>query len=124
MVMTPEVGDDFIQWQPPAGDVRTLGLVHFSICPHLAPDGMPGNTLAEAEGMGRQHLRPGIRHRRPDGHQGSRRNHRGRVRRPLETVELIPRPTAPGQQSGAERRPPVQTSAPLGRIDLPLLSTA
>ncbi|GAB3497579.1 Type 1 glutamine amidotransferase-like domain-containing protein [Flexivirga lutea] len=49
MVMTPEVGDDFIQWRPPNGDDRTLGLVDFSICPHLAPDGMPGNSLAEAE---------------------------------------------------------------------------
>ena len=49
MVMTPEVGDDFIQWRPPGGDVSTLGLVDFSICPHLAPDGMPGNSLAEAE---------------------------------------------------------------------------
>ena len=44
MVMTPEVGDDFIQWRPPAGDASTLGLVDFSICPHLAPDGMRGNT--------------------------------------------------------------------------------
>jgi len=49
MVMTPEVGDDFIQWRPPNGDDRTLGVVDFSICPHLAPDGMPGNTMAEAE---------------------------------------------------------------------------
>ena len=49
MVMTPEVGDDFIQWRPPSGDDRTLGLVDFSICPHLAPDGMPGNSMAEAE---------------------------------------------------------------------------
>jgi dipeptidase E len=49
MVMTPEVGDDFIQWRPPHGDDTTLGLVDFSICPHLAPDGMPGNTMAEAE---------------------------------------------------------------------------
>ena len=49
MVMTPEVGDDFIQWRPPSGDDSTLGLVDFSICPHLAPDGMPGNTMAEAE---------------------------------------------------------------------------
>ena len=24
-------------------------LVDFSICPHLAPDGMPGNSMAEAE---------------------------------------------------------------------------
>ncbi|MGZ6764052.1 MAG: Type 1 glutamine amidotransferase-like domain-containing protein, partial [Nocardioides sp.] len=49
MVMTPEVGDDFIQWRPPSGDDRTLGLVDFSMCPHVAPDGMPGNTMAEAE---------------------------------------------------------------------------
>jgi dipeptidase E len=49
MVMTPEVGDDFIQWQPPNGDLSALGLVDFSICPHLAPDGMPGNSMAEAE---------------------------------------------------------------------------
>jgi dipeptidase E len=49
MVMTPEVGDDFIQWRPPSGDDRTLGIVDFSICPHLAPEGMPGNSMAEAE---------------------------------------------------------------------------
>ena len=49
MVMTPEVGEDFIQWRPPSGDDSTLGLVDFSICPHLALDGMPGNTMAEAE---------------------------------------------------------------------------
>jgi dipeptidase E len=49
MVMTPEVGEDFIQWRPPSGDTSTLGLVDFSICPHLAPDGMPGNSMAEAE---------------------------------------------------------------------------
>ena len=49
MVMTPEVGDDFIQWRPPNGDDKTLGLVDFAICPHLAPDGMPGNSMAEAE---------------------------------------------------------------------------
>ena len=49
MVMTPEVGGDFIQWRPPSGDDSTLGLVDFSICPHLVPDGGPGNTMAEAE---------------------------------------------------------------------------
>ena len=49
MVMTPEVGDDFIQWQPPSGDTSTLGLVDFSICPHLAEDGLPGNSMTEAE---------------------------------------------------------------------------
>ncbi len=49
MVMTPQVGDDFIQWRPPTGDETTLGVVDFSICPHLAADGRPGNSLAEAE---------------------------------------------------------------------------
>jgi dipeptidase E len=49
MVMTPRIGEDFIQWRPPSGDESTLGLVDFSICPHLAPDGMPGNSMAEAE---------------------------------------------------------------------------
>ena len=49
MVMTPRVGEDFIQWRPPTGDDSTLGIVDFSICPHLAQDGMPGNSMAEAE---------------------------------------------------------------------------
>lgn len=49
MVMTPEVGEDFIQWRPPSGDLRTLGVVDFSICPHLVPEGGPGNTMTEAE---------------------------------------------------------------------------
>jgi dipeptidase E len=49
MVMTPQVGEDFIQWRPPDGDVGTLGLVDFSICPHVNGEGMPGNTMAEAK---------------------------------------------------------------------------
>lgn len=49
MVMTPEVGEDFIQWRPPDGDGTPLGVVDFSICPHLAEDGQPGNSMAEAE---------------------------------------------------------------------------
>jgi dipeptidase E len=49
MVMTPRIGEDFTQWRPPTGDETTLGLVDFAICPHLAPDGEPGNSMAEAE---------------------------------------------------------------------------
>jgi dipeptidase E len=49
MVMTPRIGEDFVQWRPPTGDDSTLGVVDFSICPHLAPDGMPGNSMAKAE---------------------------------------------------------------------------
>ncbi|GAA3541485.1 Type 1 glutamine amidotransferase-like domain-containing protein [Kribbella ginsengisoli] len=48
MVMTPRIGDDFVKW-PAAPDDRTLGLVDFSIFPHLDHEQMPGNTLAEAE---------------------------------------------------------------------------
>jgi len=49
MVMTPRIGEDFVQWRPPAGDDSTLGIVDFSICPHLAREGRPGNSMAEAE---------------------------------------------------------------------------
>ena len=49
MVMTPRIGEDFVQWRPPAGDDSTLGIVDFSIFPHLAEEGMPGNSMAEAE---------------------------------------------------------------------------
>ncbi len=49
MVMTPRIGEDFVQWRAPTGDDTTLGFVDFSICPHLAPDGEPGNSMAEAE---------------------------------------------------------------------------
>ncbi|MBX9719193.1 MAG: Type 1 glutamine amidotransferase-like domain-containing protein, partial [Microbacteriaceae bacterium] len=52
MVMTPRIGRDFVGWRPAAGDGddSALGLVDFSICPHLAPDGQPGNSRAAAEG--------------------------------------------------------------------------
>ena len=43
------IGEDFVQWRPPAGDDTTLGVVDFSIYPHLARDGMPGNSMAGAE---------------------------------------------------------------------------
>ena len=49
MVMTPRIGEDFVQWKPPAGGDSTLGVVDFSICPHVAQDGMPGNSMAFAE---------------------------------------------------------------------------
>ncbi len=49
MVMTPRIGEDFVQWRPPTGDDSALGIVDFSICPHLAREGMPGNSMADAE---------------------------------------------------------------------------
>jgi dipeptidase E len=46
MVMTPRIGAQFTEWQS-APDDRTLGVVDFSIFPHL--DVFPENTMAEAE---------------------------------------------------------------------------
>jgi dipeptidase E len=48
MVMTPRIGDDFVSWDSPAGD-RTLGIVDFSIFPHLDNPDLPRNTMAAAE---------------------------------------------------------------------------
>ena len=48
MVMTPRVGADFVTWHSPAGD-RTLGVVDFSIFPHLENPDLPENTVAAAE---------------------------------------------------------------------------
>ncbi len=49
MVMTPRIGADFVKWTPPTGGDETLGLVDFSIFPHLDHEDMPGNSMAEAE---------------------------------------------------------------------------
>jgi dipeptidase E len=48
MVLTPRIGADFVSWESPAGDT-TLGLVDFSIFPHLDNPDLPRNTLAAAE---------------------------------------------------------------------------
>jgi dipeptidase E len=49
MVMTPRIGEDFVSWKPPAGDDSTLGLVDFSIFPHVDHEDLPENTMAGAE---------------------------------------------------------------------------
>lgn len=46
MVMTPRIGQYFVEW-PLAPDDRALGIVDFSIFPHL--DAFPTNTMAHAE---------------------------------------------------------------------------
>jgi dipeptidase E len=49
MVMTPRIGEDFVGWKPPTGGDETLGLVDFSIFPHLDNEDLPLNTMANAE---------------------------------------------------------------------------
>jgi dipeptidase E len=48
MVMTPRVGDTFVTWDSPNGD-KTLGVVDFSIFPHVGHPDLPRNTMANAE---------------------------------------------------------------------------
>ena len=49
MVMTPRIGKDFVRWTPPTGGDETLGLVDFSIFPHVDHEDMPDNSMAGAE---------------------------------------------------------------------------
>jgi dipeptidase E len=49
MVLTPSIGQDFVRWIPPTGGDETLGLVDFSIFPHLDHPALPENTMADAE---------------------------------------------------------------------------
>ena len=59
LVMTPRIGEDFVNWKPPAGGGaihggaihgdETLGVVDFSIFPHLDNEEMPENAMAYAE---------------------------------------------------------------------------
>ena len=50
MVMTPRIGQDFVGWNPrTGGDDSTLGVVDFSIFPHLDHPMLTENTMAGAE---------------------------------------------------------------------------
>ncbi len=49
MVMTPSIGKEFVGWTPPIGSDSTLGIVDFSIFPHLDHSDLPENTMADAE---------------------------------------------------------------------------
>jgi dipeptidase E len=49
MALTPCIGKDFMVWDPPAGDDRALGLVDFSMFPHLDHEALPDNSMANAE---------------------------------------------------------------------------
>jgi dipeptidase E len=49
MVLAPRVGEDFVRWRPPEGGDKALGLIDFSIFPHLDHVDMPTNSMADAE---------------------------------------------------------------------------
>ena len=86
MVMTPRIGEDFVGWKSPRGSDETLGLVDFSICPHLAPDGMPGNSMAEAEAWAATIDGPAYAMDDETACQRRGRQGRGRLRGPVEAA--------------------------------------
>jgi dipeptidase E len=49
IVMAPNIGEDFVRWTPPTGGDETLGMVGFSIFPHLDHEMLPDNSMADAE---------------------------------------------------------------------------
>jgi dipeptidase E len=49
MALTPRIGEDFTYWRPPTGGDKTLGVVDFSIFPHVDHPDLPENTMAAAE---------------------------------------------------------------------------
>jgi dipeptidase E len=49
MVMTPRIGADFVEWKPPTGGDESLGIVDFSIFPHVDHPELTENTMAAAE---------------------------------------------------------------------------
>ena len=49
MVMAPNIGEDYVRWKPPTGGDKTLGMVDFSMFPHLDHEDLPDNSMADAE---------------------------------------------------------------------------
>lgn len=49
MVMAPNIGQDFVGWQPSSGGDETLGVVDFAIFPHLDHPDLPDNSMVGAE---------------------------------------------------------------------------
>jgi dipeptidase E len=49
MVLTPRIGADFVNWPEAGANDETLGIVGFSIFPHVDNPDLPTNTMAAAE---------------------------------------------------------------------------
>jgi len=59
MVLAPRIGSDFVGWKPPAGGDEGLGVVDFSIFPHLDDSELSENTTAVAEAWAAEIAVPG-----------------------------------------------------------------
>jgi dipeptidase E len=49
LVMTPNIGEDFVIWQQPGGGDGALGLVDFAIFPHVDNPALPTNAMAASK---------------------------------------------------------------------------
>ena len=49
MAMTPHIGKEFVGWKSPTGDDTAMGIVDFSIFPHVDHEDLPDNCMANAE---------------------------------------------------------------------------
>ena len=59
MAMAPNVGEEPICWRPPGGGDSALGLVGFSIFPHVDHPDLPDNSMAGAEAWAAKLAVPG-----------------------------------------------------------------
>ena len=89
MVMTPRIGEDFVQWKPQSGGDETLGFVEFSIFPHLDNPGLPVEYDGRCRTVGCRYRVRGLRDRRPDRDQVRRRCRRGRLGGAVEVVPPV-----------------------------------
>ncbi|MGH7921312.1 MAG: Type 1 glutamine amidotransferase-like domain-containing protein [Candidatus Dormibacteraceae bacterium] len=48
LAMAPKIGEEFVSWRPPDGSDDGLGLVEFSMFPHLDNEDLPDNSMANA----------------------------------------------------------------------------
>jgi dipeptidase E len=49
MALAPRIGEEFMTWKPPGGVDEAVGIVDFSIFPHLDHPDAPENSMAGAE---------------------------------------------------------------------------
>ena len=49
MALGSNITEDFVHWRPATGAAEPLGLVDFTIFPHLDNPALPGNSMADAE---------------------------------------------------------------------------
>jgi hypothetical protein len=88
IVMAPNIGEDFVRWTPPTGGDETLGIVDFSMFPHLDHEDLPDNSMADAEKWAAGMPVPAYAiDDQTDRHQSDRRHRRSRLRGSLNPAD-------------------------------------